>query len=400
MMETVTLNDINNNNMVSATDEEDVVLLSLVQQYDWIGTLERIQTHPEECQAIGNLGRTALHVACDHDAPPAVIQALTRAYPQAILQVGTTHMNPLHIVCSSDHASPEVIRLLLVESGAALAKQVASMVDVDGDTPLHSACRCGASVDVIKLLLRVHPDAVHVRDFEGLTPLQRLWVREFVLLGSDVINNVQSLSDFTGELGEAWKKTMLLLYCADMGSLNPTATPPATDGVATNSQPRKIFRPLHAVAAIDCPRRVVRIATIVYKDQLLVRDEQGNTPLLLASKAPVYKFQDIGFDGPDLDEKLEEHYYGEDNNNDDDDMDMSVKTDSSVPNQLPSVIDVFMQAEPAAAKMADAQGKLPLQHAMETEKTWNQGVRVLTEAEGDVEKDLVTGLERTVQLNK
>jgi Ankyrin repeats (3 copies) len=367
----------------------DSVLLSMVQNYDWKGALARIQEYPQECQAVGALGRTPLHVACDHDAPAEVIQELTKAFPAACIQVGTTGMNPLHIACSSDHASTEMVRVLLLESAKAnLAEQMCSMKDVDLDTPLHSACRCGASIEVLRLLLLVKPDVVHQRDYEGLTPLLRLWVREFVLLGDDVINGVKGPEDLTGELGEAWKKTTMLLYCAYFGSLKP----PAEGATSTN----KIFRPMHAIAAIDCPRRVVKIATIVYGDQLLVRDENGMTPLLIASQAPIYKFQDIAHDGSDLEDRLEDHLYAADDDAADNN-EMACEEDPKT--SLPSVINILMEAEPAASRIADPGGKLPLQHAIDSGKGWNQGVKALTEVDG-LEQNLERSLKITADESK
>lgn len=109
-------------------DAPDSVLLHLVQAYDWNGTLQRIHSHPEEAKAVGVQGRKPLHVACDHDAPADVVKALLKVYPEASTMVGTSNMNPLHITCSSQHASVDVIRVLL-QGG--IAKQT-QMVDVDG----------------------------------------------------------------------------------------------------------------------------------------------------------------------------------------------------------------------------------------------------------------------------
>ena len=75
--------------------------------------------------------------------------------------------------------------------------------------------------EVLKMLMLVYPDAVYEYCYEGLTPLLRLWVREYVLLGDDALNSVKGPEDLVGELGVAWQKTMLLLYCAYVGSLQP-----------------------------------------------------------------------------------------------------------------------------------------------------------------------------------
>lgn len=422
-------------------------LLSMIQAFDWNAALARIQQFPNECQDVSFRGRTPLHVACAaHNVPEEIIRSLIKAYPQACVHGGTTGMNPLHIVCSSDHASANIVRILLLtakEVQVQLAEQMCSMADADLDTPLHAACRCGAPLDVLKMLMLIYPDAVHQRDYEGLTPLLRLWVREYVLLGDEKINGVKGPADLVGELGEAWQKTMLLLYCSYMGSLQPlvkrgdttpttttsttttttTATTTSTTTSTTDASTEKTFRPLHAVATIDCPRRVVKIATIVHRDQLLVRDENGmyvilscgacckdllllsssgilksffflfidRTPLLLASQAPIYKFQDIADDGSDLEDKLESHLYEDDDNEDDEEMaDASEDTNKT----LPSVIDQFVQAEPSAVRLKDPNGKSPLEYAMETGKKRNQGIKALIEVEG-LDRDMERALKIT-----
>ena len=194
-----------------------------------------------EAQAVGVHGRTALHVACDHDAPAVVVAALLQVLPKAAIMVGTSNMNPLHITCSSSHASIHVIRVLLGmdsdDDGGDDEKQQQSqqqqhqqekpppglhefveqslrMRDVDGDTPLHAACRCGAPIEVLELLLQAYPEAVMQRDYEGLTPLLRLWVRYVVILGDDALASIQGPADLTGPVLDAWQKTELLLKVA------------------------------------------------------------------------------------------------------------------------------------------------------------------------------------------
>jgi ankyrin repeat protein len=380
---------------VMSSDSE---LLSLVQSYDWAGTLARIASYPDECKAIGVQGRTPLHVACDHDAPAVVVAALLKAYPEASLMVGTSNMNPLHITCSSQHASVAVVQALL-EIGHDLQS---SMRDVDGDTPLHAACRCGAPLKVLELLLRANPSAVNEPDYEGLTPLLRLWVRYVVILGDDGIDGVRFPADLTEELREAWKKTELLLQCAYFGSM-PTsscATPHysssfggggATRTSTTTATPKKgTFRAVHAAAAVDCPRAVVKIAAIVHPEQVEERDENGMTPLLIAAKAPIFKVRDLSDDGY----MLEDHIHGDEtydeleerncgdcrtnhNNN------IGGGSDPQEVAQQPSVIEILVRASPRSACIPDLQGRLPLHMAIASGKRWNEGVRAILEACAD-----------------
>lgn len=338
-------------------EEEDStpisILLSLVQAYDWIRVRERIHSFPDECKAVGIQGRTALHVACDHDAPAEVIGSLLQAYPEASLMVGTSNMNPLHITCSSSHASVEVVRVLL-EGGHPLQS---SMRDVDGDTPLHAACRCGAPIEVLRVLLEANSSAVNERDYEGLTPLLRLWVRYFVILGDDVIEGVKGPSDLTGELGEAWDKTKLLLQCATYGSLQ--------------SELAFDFRALHAASGVDCPRAVVKIATIVYPEQLEFCNSKGDTPLLIAAKSEIFKVMDLSDDGY----LFEDRVHGDSDRNNSDNP-----NDSSQDSSQPSVIDILLEARQEAASIRDTRGQLPLHLAINSGKRWDDGVKSILSA--------------------
>jgi Ankyrin repeats (3 copies)/Ankyrin repeat len=372
--------------------ESDSILLRLVQTYEWPGTLERIASHPDECKAVGVQGRTPLHVACDHDAPAEVVAALLKAYPEASLMVGTSSMNPLHITCSSHHASVDVVRVLL-QGGV---DSQTSMRDIDGDTPLHAACRCGAPMETLRVLMEANPSVVHERDYEGLTPLLRLWVRCFVMLGDDVLERFRGPEDLHGELGETWQKTELLLRCAHLGSLagpsfSSMTSPSAAKNIASERiPPQYTFRLVHAVAAVDCPRPVVKMATILYPKQLIEIDEMGMTPLLIASKAPIYKVRDLSDDGF----MLEDRVYGDSDSDSDHDMDDGDRADSG----QPSVLEILVNANPFAARIESQfgpnKGRLPLHLAVATGKPWNEGIKSVLAAfpEAISRIDPLTGL--------
>lgn len=344
-------------------------LLTLVQSYDWEGSLRRVVSHPKEASKVGVEGRTALHLACDHDAPAIVVHYILAANPSAALEVGTSNMNPLHITCSSQHASVHIVRVLLSGSDKV---GITAMKDVDGDTCLHTGCRCGAPIEVLELLLRANPSVVHDRDYEGLTPLLRLWVRYFVTLGDDVINSVTGPSDLVGDLREAWDKTTLLFRAAYHGHL---------DGSIDQ------FRILDAAASIDCPRFVVKLAATLHPEQLAQKNEFGKTPLIIASKAPIYKEHDLSDEG----------YYIEDLIHGDLDENNAArfeqKSDQSDV-QHPSVIEILLDANKSVAHVTDSNGRLPLNIAICAGKHWNEGIKSLLAANPDalMLPDIKTGL--------
>jgi hypothetical protein len=250
-------------------------LLYLVDERHWVEALQRISTHPEEAAMVGMQARYPIHVACDHDAPAFLVHALLSVWPHGAFMVGTSFMNPLHITCSSQHASNEIVNLLLAGCGDPL--RITRAKDVDGDTPLHAACRCAAPIDVLVTLLQINPEVVMWYDFEGLNPILRLWVRYYVLLGNEVISSIECASDLTPDLMRGWQKSLLLLRVMN-----------EVERKNSGKQLPVPFLAVHCASALECPRCVLRIATILYPGQLMISDEDGFLPLHIATKAPVY----------------------------------------------------------------------------------------------------------------
>ena len=326
------------------SDRPSRSLLRLVEDHQWVAAAERITTHPHETHKVGMQGRTPLHVACDHDAPPPFIQALLSAWPEGAERVGTSQMNPLHITCSSPRASVDVVRVLL--TGCRDPLMITGAKDVDGDTPLHAACRFSAPMDVLVTLLQANPAPIMWKDYEGLNPLMRLWVRYFVLVGEQIISNIKQQSDITGDLIEAWEKSLLLLqvmYAIEKrGRVEQNQVVP--------------FRAVHAASSVDCPRCVVRIAMVLYHQELLMRDELNRLPIHIAAVAPVFCVHDLRGEG-DQEKKESQNKYKE-----------------------PSVIEILLCGERAAARERDPHGRLPLHLAIMRGKTWDDGVKALVEA--------------------
>ncbi|KAL9186144.1 hypothetical protein ACHAXT_005382 [Thalassiosira profunda] len=339
----------------------DRPLIRLVEDHHWVAALQRIATHPRETQQVGIQGRTPLHVACDHDAPPALVQALLNAWPEGAERVGTSQMNPLHITCSSPHASVDVVRVLL--QGCRDSLRITGAKDVDGDTPLHAACRCAAPMDVLVTLLQANPTAVTEKDYEGLNPLMRLWVRYFVLVGEQIISNIAQPSDINGELVEAWQKSLLLLQVMH-GMENPSSE-------HNQSAP---FRTVHAASSVDCPRCVVRIARVLFPQELLSRDEKNQLPIHIAAAAPVYAVHDLRGEGYTIDDV-------------DFDEDPAARVERNKKKECkykePSVLNILLDGEPAAARERDAHGQLPLHVAIMRGKTLDEGVQALVDAHPD-----------------
>jgi hypothetical protein len=415
-----TLSGIPTHSRRKHTTAFEINLLTLLQTYDWLGALARVQTHPWEASLVGAEGRMALHLACDLDAPSLLVKAILQAYPKAATMVGTSHMTPLHITCSSVHASLDVV-LVLLQTDALESLPWAStgprsleglynitkdrskliwnstfltataMKDIDGDTPLHAACRCGAPLDVLEVLVSANPTVVHERDKEGLTPILRLWVRYFVCLGEDTIQAIVNLQGsifetvFYGtELFGAWKKTLLLLHAAFYSTEHNTNSDSTKDNSATTQNPT--FRAVHVAAALDCPRLILKLTTLLYPNQLDEVDHMGYNPLMIAAMAPVYKVHNLGGDGY----AIEDPIYGDYNTTEPCEVTVS-DTDAG-----PSVIDIILSASPSNAPQIShsPSQRLPLILAILSGKRLHEGLKALLMAYPDalMFTDPVTGL--------
>jgi hypothetical protein len=185
-----------------------------------------------------------------------------------------------------------------------------------------------------------------------------------VILGNDIIDAVQGRDDLKGELGEAWSKTELLLRAAVCCEAATRTTADTRNAV---------FRAVHAAAAVDCPRQVVKIATKVYPTQLNELDEEGRIPLTIAAMTPTWKIRDLSDEGYLLEDRIHgdvSQYDGEVND-----------AEQVEPNPLyPSVIEILVTAAPETARFRDADGRLPLQLAISCGKKWSTGVKALVEA--------------------
>jgi len=104
---------------------------------NWREILQRVQTHPHEVSYQDKCKNTALHLACRRQPPANVIAALLRADSTAS---STSLMNNNGNIISGRKT-------------------------VDGLTPLHFACYCGASEQVIDLLLSYKDTTLHATNY-------------------------------------------------------------------------------------------------------------------------------------------------------------------------------------------------------------------------------------------
>jgi ankyrin repeat protein len=141
---------------------------------NWQTVVDLCATNPEDAAYVGRDGWTALHHACNRRCPyPNVVEALIRAYPDALLVEEEKGWLPLHYACRFK-APKEVVRLLLhlyPEKG----RLGVSRPDRKGRSPLYYAVRYDAPAGVIGLLLEVDASAVLEEDQNADSPLALVW---------------------------------------------------------------------------------------------------------------------------------------------------------------------------------------------------------------------------------
>jgi hypothetical protein len=352
-------------------------IIAYCEVHQWAHAMSRLGTHPHEAKEVSTSGKTPLHIACSNHGMSVLIVGLSSLCPHFMEMSDPMGMTPLHCACACNDPSEEILEIMLRWSPSKGLRE-GLMQDLDGDTPLHAACRVGASVKVLSQLVTVAPSALHIRDNEHLTPLLRLWVRAVVLVGEDVIQSVRSWDDLRRSgLEPVWEKTLLFLKVLTFGVVRVPA-----EGK---------FSVLHAIVENDCPRFVLDMALALYPEWVTFRDDLGRSVLTAAIEAPVHKVRDLSSDNFAFFDAWEDSQATLEN--DDDDPNMIVKSNGTVV-MVPSVIDTLLtiatrtNESTAKALLASVRGDggrllSPLQCAVAAGKGWSDGVKTFFDADPD-----------------
>eukprot|EP00522_Entomoneis_paludosa_P015418 CAMPEP_0172441756 /NCGR_PEP_ID=MMETSP1065-20121228/2255_1 /TAXON_ID=265537 /ORGANISM="Amphiprora paludosa, Strain CCMP125" /LENGTH=303 /DNA_ID=CAMNT_0013191265 /DNA_START=227 /DNA_END=1138 /DNA_ORIENTATION=- len=126
-----------------------------------------VRAYPDALlQAETSYDRLPLHCACRKHASRAIVQSLVQAQPDACLIPDALQRLPLHYALSNG-ADPDVIDLLMQTH-----PQAARGLDHYGFTPLHIACASGASLSVLESLVQAYPAAVWIASTSGFSVAQ------------------------------------------------------------------------------------------------------------------------------------------------------------------------------------------------------------------------------------
>ena len=316
------------------------------QEGAWGQLIEESFSRPSSVSFKDRCRNTALHIACRRQPPIDVIVALIRAYPAATELKTVDGMTPLHFACYCG-ASVDIIKIL-IEAGP----ESVSKVDSRGRTPLHCACagfRTDDKHEILKALLDSNPNIVLDHDNMGRTSLS-LMLDDYLEEVEEIISNNSSSSwddnishshrsrntnrtsiIISKELEACLKCTSILLRAAYHGS---------TADIIFQNQP---FRLLHASVGVpSCPHHFIRLALKIKPEQIREPDINGNLPLHIAAS----------ISSPSM--------YSQKN--------------------VFVVIETILGCYPKAARISNKDRRLPLALAIESRKTWENGIRVLIEA--------------------
>lgn len=151
-------------------------MFKLVEKGNWSGLAKHVKTSPQSAFVrmtrgakgftLASKGNLLLHEVCRYDPTLDVVNALIAVNGGALKATGEHGRLPLHFACACG-ASGEVVQRLIIgfPAGAKLRDSADLML------PLHLACKWGSSKAVLKALMAVHPEGRLVRDIYAKTPM-------------------------------------------------------------------------------------------------------------------------------------------------------------------------------------------------------------------------------------
>lgn len=235
------------------------------------------------------------------------------------------------------HASLFRAPVDIIESILWAAPELASVANQDGEVALHWAIRLSTSSHILNLLLQADPESAFVSDYQNSTPLSLLWERrQSALFGIWRYDRQRFLKECN-----LWKRILSIFQAVDK---------------VQNPMHPELFFPLHVAARRCTPPGLFSFMIEIYKDQLSIKDTDGQTPLTLSCQ-------------------------------------------SASSNRSPDIltkIQLILREDPTQAKHKDkfSNGRYPLHHALDSGISWNEGIEALIETfpSSLSERDPVSGL--------
>eukprot|EP00533_Pseudo-nitzschia_delicatissima_P009862 CAMPEP_0116102658 /NCGR_PEP_ID=MMETSP0327-20121206/13467_1 /TAXON_ID=44447 /ORGANISM="Pseudo-nitzschia delicatissima, Strain B596" /LENGTH=602 /DNA_ID=CAMNT_0003594713 /DNA_START=115 /DNA_END=1923 /DNA_ORIENTATION=+ len=240
--------------------------------------------------------------------------------------------------------------------------------DSNGQLPIDGECVLNASIELLEFLLEIYldfdfvcPNGVGMAEanFNPITCLcGSYWsedihqASEEIRSGNRVVSGKNVLEDNLGIENNFWTKITLLTkafyhktieedYTQDDENSNDSSTTSMLRITNDYADRRVEFRLLHACAGIDWfPPNLLRLLVAAFPEALLEKDDDGNLPIHVAAGGFFESYRTIRWDtSGDLEANS---------------------------GYQKTTIDILLDANIALAKIPDAEGRLPLELAIES----------------------------------
>ena len=315
-------------------------LIDLARMQHWSAVVVRASTDTIAAQHQDADGLLPLHWACSGGPPLEVIQGLLNAFPEGSRVVDSDGSTALHFAAHYG-GSVAVVEALLVKFPQAI-----SMKDKYGRSPLYHAVDKSASIEVLDTLIRADASMVTAPCLQKVTSLAQNYRTQdrqspehrtpLYLSWAMAMSDRQTRSKKSGRM---WEKAQLLLGAA-----------------YAHRETHTIYRMVHAAVTFDSylPKDVILLAIELFPELLKERDEvSGRLPLAIAAACRQQSSQ-----------------------------------------RSYELLELLIRYFPQAAQVSDLTGRYPLTLAIDSGKSWNNGVVLLFQAAPDLVhgRDRVTGL--------
>mmetsp|Transcript_22603 Transcript_22603/g.49068 ORF Transcript_22603/g.49068 Transcript_22603/m.49068 type:complete len:430 (-) Transcript_22603:94-1383(-) len=346
-------------------------LLDLAPRQRWSSLAARATSHPNEIRAADPSGLTSLHWACFNRPPLSAVRALLDNAKQYETENDST---------GGEYADARPQQLPLV-----------ALADTHGTTSLHAACSSHASPQVVAALVESYPPSVRMQDEMGWSSLHYLCGTAFAstifseIEGRESLESVKILirtDQQCVEIVDYEGKTALDLLCEVMGAHHDPGWQFGRRRIRTSRQHNGVGVATAAVEEMDLngTRRsestaeecfwslAKELITAMYCSSKAQYIESGDVPQVLhqclALRVPADLIRYVLARYP-------EQAYEVHSNNDSKQLPLHIVACTNT--HTGTTVNDILIANPGAAKMRDGEGKLPLQRAIESKRTWNNG---------------------------
>lgn len=151
-------------------------MFQLLEKTNWSGLTRHVKKCPQSAfvrmtqgangYSLSSKGNLLLHEVCRFDPSLELVNTLIHVNNSALKATGEHGRLPLHFACACGASSEVVQRLIIAFPAAAKLRDGGDLM-----LPLHLACRWGSSKGVLKALMAVHPEGRRTRDIYAKTPM-------------------------------------------------------------------------------------------------------------------------------------------------------------------------------------------------------------------------------------